>query len=96
MVPRGRWTFLTNHAIVLFEVWRNPDITVRQIAELAQITERAAHRILASLVAEGYLGRNRIGRRNHYVVSPEARLRHPQLAHLPIEQLLQVLSREAR
>ncbi len=79
--------------MVLFEVWQSPDLTVREISERARITERATHRILATLVANGYLQRNRIGRRNHYVVSPDAKFRHPAIAHLPINDLLKILAR---
>ena len=89
----SRWTFLTNHAMVLFEVWRTPDITVREIAEHVQITERAAHRILAALVQEGYVSRKRIGRNNHYYVSPDSRFRHPGIQHLEIGRLLEALGR---
>jgi|SRR3989442_829416 len=86
-----RWTFLTNHAVVLLQVWKNPDVTVREIAERVEVTERAVHRILADLNASGYLLRRRIGRRSHYSVSSDRPLRHPLTAHVEVERLLQVL-----
>jgi DNA-binding IclR family transcriptional regulator len=63
MAERPRWTFLTSHASVLLEVAREPEATVREIAERAGLTERQAHRVLADLVEGGYLQRERVGRR---------------------------------
>ena len=55
------WTFLTNHAHVLVCIARQPDIRIRDIAELVGITERAAQRIVADLAEEGYVVRKRVG-----------------------------------
>jgi len=66
---------------------------VREIAEHVNITERAAHRILAALVAEGYVSRKRVGRNNHYYVSADSRFRHPGVRHLEIIRLLEALAR---
>ena len=63
-----RWTFLTNHAQVLICIARDPGIRLRQIAETVGITERATHRIVSELVEEGYLSREREGRRNTYTI----------------------------
>ena len=41
--------FLTNHALVLIEIWREPDLTVKAISERVGITERATPRILRGL-----------------------------------------------
>lgn len=73
----SRWTFLTNHGHVLLCIARNPEARLRDVAEAVGITERAAQRIVADLVSEGYLSRERVGRRNQYVVHPELKLRHP-------------------
>jgi DNA-binding MarR family transcriptional regulator len=88
--PRRSWIFLTNHAHVLLEVSRTPDATVREIADKVGITERAAHRILADLVAEAYVTRERVGRRNHYSVDLKRRLRHPEDADVEVGALLSV------
>lgn len=71
------WVFLTNHAQVLLCIARDPDIRARDIADQVKITERAAQRILADLVAEGYLKRTKIGRRNRYQINRRGQLRHP-------------------
>jgi len=71
------WTFLTNHGHVLVCIATDPAIRGRDIAARVGITERAAQAIVADLVAEGYLERTRIGRRNHYRIITDRKLRHP-------------------
>ena len=71
-----QYEFLTNHAEVLLCVAHDPGIRLRDIAETVGVTERSAHRILSQLVEDGYVVRERIGRRNVYKVKPELPLRH--------------------
>jgi DNA-binding MarR family transcriptional regulator len=86
-----RWDFLTNHAHVLVCVARDPGIRLRDIATAVGITERAAHRIVSELVDEGYVLRERQGRRNHYQVKPKLRLRHPLVGEREVGELLELL-----
>lgn len=86
-----RWDFLTNHAHVLLCVANDPGIRLRDIADAVGITERAAHKILSDLVEEGYVTRERTGRRNHYMVKRELRLRHPLVQERQVGDLLGVL-----
>ena len=69
-----RWKFLTNHAQVLVCIAHDPGVRLREISERIGITERAAHRIVDELVASGYIGRERIGRRNHYTILDDSAL----------------------
>ena len=85
---------MSSHGAVLIEVARHGDATVREIAEQAGLTERQAHRVLADLVAEGYVTRERVGRRNRYRVHRGQPMRHPRLAHLRVGELLAVLAPE--
>ena len=85
------WTFVTSHAVVLLEVARAPDSTVRELAERAKLTERQAHRVLSDLVDEGYLDRERVGRRNRYRVNGTRPMRHPSVQTRRIGDLLDVL-----
>ena len=85
------WTFLTNHALVLLQIWRSPELSVCTIAERVQITERATYRILAELVKAGYVSRRRVGRNNFYFVHDQLRMRHPETAHVGVETLLKAL-----
>ena len=87
----ARWDFLTNHAHVLLSISQDPGIRLRDIAAAVGITERGAHRILSELVEEGYVLRERHGRRNRYTVKPELPLRHPLVQEREVGDLLRVL-----
>ena len=82
------WTFLTNHARVLFCLADAPDLRLREVAERAGLTERAVQRIVSDLEDAGIVTRRRDGRRNHYTVNEAERLRHPNEAHRTIGELL--------
>ena len=88
----GQWTFLTNHALVLLCIARNPDIRLRDIAVAVGITERAVQAIIADLEEAGYLTRSRVGRRNRYQLHSALPLRHPLERELEVDQLLAVLA----
>ncbi len=71
------WTFLSNYAHVLVCLARDPDITLREMAEQVGVTERAVHRIVCELSDVGVVAKEREGRRNHYTVCLDEPLRHP-------------------
>ena len=87
---RRTWTFLTSHARVLILISQNPDSRVRDLADMAGITERSTQRIIAELEEDGYLTHEKVGRRNHYVLSTSATLRHPREQAVEIGLLLDV------
>ncbi len=86
------WTFLTNHGHVLVCIAADPGIRGREIAARVGITERATQAIVAGLVAEGYVQRTRVGRRNHYEINPERPLRHPVEQPHSIGELLRLVA----
>ena len=88
--PARQWTFLTNHGHVLIHLHRNPNARVRDIAEAVGITERAVQMVLRELEADGYLEKERIGRRNAYRVHPELAFRHPLESGRPVADLLRI------
>ena len=90
------WDFLTNHAHVLLCVADDPGIRLRDIAVAVGITERGAHKILSELVDDGYVLRERQGRRNRYTVKPDLPLRHPLVHDREVGDLLEVLLRPER
>ena len=85
------WTFLSNHAHVLLCLHSQPDLAVREIAAKVGITERAVLRIISELEGEGYISRERVGRRNQYSFALDKRLRHPLEAHRKIKALLDLI-----
>jgi predicted transcriptional regulator len=92
--PAPRWDFLTNHAHVLLCVARDSGIRLRDIAANVGITERAAPRILSELIEDGYVLREREGRRNRYQVKATLPLRHPLADGQEVGDLLRVFGPE--
>jgi len=93
--PSG-WTFLTNHAHVLLTIARDPQITLREVAALVGITERAVQKIVADLEATGYLTRTRHGRRNRYTIAVGRPFRHPVTSGHEVDELLEILASTPR
>lgn len=89
---RPGWTFLTNHAHVLLCIRRDPGVRVRDIAGDVGITDRAVQGILRDLVDDGYVERERVGRRNTYRLLPDAPLRHPLEHAHTVGELLDLLA----
>ncbi|MBK7825434.1 MAG: winged helix-turn-helix domain-containing protein [Nannocystis sp.] len=85
------WTFLTNHAHVLFCLTKDPEIRLRDVADSVGITERAVQRIVTELETAGFITRRRNGRRNSYVVHRNHPLRHPIESHRSVADLLQLI-----
>jgi Winged helix DNA-binding domain len=70
------WGFLTNHALVLLCISRDPGTRLRDIADTVGITERSAFGIVSDLAAAGYIVKEKGGRRNRYQIE----------AHLPLPE----------
>lgn len=85
-----RWTFLTNHGRVLLALAQDPDVRLRDVAEQVGITERAAQMIVADLEAGGYITKERVGRRNHYVLDADKGFRHPHESDHQVGELLEL------
>ena len=66
---------MTRHMQALLCIAREPGVRIRDIASELGITERAAHRIVSELVADGYLTRHKLGARNFYEVHADRPLR---------------------
>ena len=94
-VPEGRggsWTLLTGHGHVLVEIARNPDVRIRDISPVVDLTERTVQAIVADLEAAGYLTRHRIGRRTRYSVNPDNPFRHSAQEGLRVGPVLDLLT----
>jgi DNA-binding transcriptional regulator PaaX len=90
---RVSWTFLSSHGNAVVYINEHPDARLWEIADTLGITERSAHAIVSDLVDEGYLTRERIGRRNRYTVNADKYLRHPAIARHALGDLLLGMSR---
>lgn len=89
------WTLLSNHAIALVCLARDPDLTLRQLGDRVGITERATHQIVSELADQGYLVRTREGRQNRYELRPDARVDDPVLGSFRVGELLALFAGEA-
>lgn len=90
------FTYLTNHAHVLVALDADPEARVRDLAATVGITERAVQRIIADLEAVGVLERQRTGRRNHYRIRRDGRLRHQLESHCTVGGLLDWIHQMAK
>jgi hypothetical protein len=88
----NRWNFLTNHSHVLLLLSRDSSLVLREVAWQVGITERAVQRILADLEAEGFIEREKIGRKNHYRILSKRPLRHPVESHRTIGDLISLIN----
>jgi DNA-binding transcriptional regulator LsrR (DeoR family) len=86
------WTFLTNHAHVLWCIYRDPEVRLRDIAQLVGITERMVQRIVMELGVAGYLTIEKQGRRNNYRLHVDRPLRHSLESHCQVGELLSLMA----
>lgn len=84
----ANWTFLTHHAHVLVAISQGSDLTIDQIASQVGITARATAGIVSDLVEAGYVIKEKVGRKNHYIVNGDIPLRHPQNENAKAAELL--------
>ena len=85
------WGFLTNHALVLLCIARDPGVRLRDIAASVGITERSAFGIVSDLAAAGYIVKEKGGRRNRYLVEADLPLPESAGRSLAIGDLLALL-----
>jgi len=90
-LPVPSWSFLTTHARALLYIAAHPDARLRDLATAIDVTERTAFAIVADLAAEGYVMKERDGRRNRYQIQEQAPLGDPITRYRTIGELLDVL-----
>ena len=88
----GSWSFLTNHARALLCIAHDPDVRVRDLAAMVDVTERSAHAIVTDLVDAGYVVKDKDGRRNRYRIQEHLPLRgYPITQQRTIGEMLDLL-----
>lgn len=87
----AHWSFLTNHARVLFCIAHDPGLRLRDIAATLGITERSAHAIVSDLAVAGYVIKQRDGRRNRYEIQVHLPVPEPGTREPAIGEMLAVL-----
>jgi DNA-binding Lrp family transcriptional regulator len=71
----SRWTFITNHGLVLASIAKNPERTAREIGDDVGVTERTAHKIIMDLEKEGYISKTKVGVKNTYTIHPNLQIK---------------------
>lgn len=90
-MKQSQWTFLSNYGHVLVTLARDPDARMRDVAEAVGITERAVQQIVRELVGQGYLNKEKLGRRNRYDVVRNAHLRHELESQITLGDFLELV-----
>jgi hypothetical protein len=90
------WTLLTSHGRVLVLIARNPDLRIRDLAQLADITERSAQAIVTDLEEVGYIDRERVGRRNSYRINRDLPFRHSAESDHTVGELIDLFATTPR
>ena len=88
----AEWSFLTNHARVLVCIAHDPGIRLRDIAAMVGITERSAYGIVTDLTTDGYVVKDREGRRNRYEIQTDLPLRGTVGRERTIGEVLNLLT----
>ena len=71
----AEWGFFTNHARVLVCIAQDPGVRLRDIAAALDITERSVFGIVADLTQDGYVVKEKDGRRNRYRIEADLPIR---------------------
>jgi predicted transcriptional regulator len=83
---------VTNHAVALAHLAREPEIRLRDLARALEVTERAVHRIVCELEEHGYVTRHRTGRCNTYEVHLDQPLEQAIAGGRTVGDLVKVLA----
>jgi DNA-binding MarR family transcriptional regulator len=91
-MPKNKWTFITNHAVVLTLLDREKRLTSRDIASALSITERSVIRIIKDLESAGYITKRKEGRENRYIVNADLPLRREDQREVSVNELLKLIT----
>ena len=87
---------LTNHALVLSHIARQPRITARELSDIIGISERATYNIINDLLEADFITRKREGRRNRYGVNSDCPINPPGLDEIACSYLLELIGWKKR
>ncbi|NYF16569.1 DNA-binding IclR family transcriptional regulator [Microbacterium sp. AK009] len=65
-----RWDFLTAHGRVLLAVADNTEATIAELSRTTGLSQRTVISILGDLIEGRYIAKEKLGRRNRYVICP--------------------------
>jgi DNA-binding Lrp family transcriptional regulator len=85
------WKFLSNHLLVLYLIAQQPRITAREISTSLGITEKATRNIINDLETEGYITKQKEGRRLNYKLDVDLPLRAETHRDKTVGEILRTL-----
>lgn len=88
----SQWSFITNHARALLFIAAQPDARLRDLAAALEVTERTAYGIVTDLAADGYVVKERDGRRNRYYIQGHLPMRDTISKERTIGEVLDLLA----
>jgi DNA-binding Lrp family transcriptional regulator len=91
-MTKQKWTFITNHAVVLTMLDHEAHQTSREIAINMGITERSVIRIIKDLETAGYISKRKEGRENRFTINKDLPLRRNEQRAVHIRELLELIS----
>jgi DNA-binding MarR family transcriptional regulator len=86
-----KWGFVTNYAVVLTFLNNFPTMTAREMAEKSGVTERHIRKIIADLENDGYIWKEKQGRRIYYHINPASPVLGPNINDMVLGDLIKVL-----
>ncbi len=87
-----QWYVFSSHGVVLLYIALNPDCTIRDIAEALFLTRRTVWGIIGDARKGDMVHVRKVGRRHHYTLNFEGRLRHPIFGGHTVISMLQLLA----
>ncbi len=91
-----KWTFITNHGLVLLCISYNPQCTMREMASTLGVTERSIQRVLKDLEEEGYVTWQGTGKGNIYEINQTRGLKHELTRDVMVGDLLDLLGHKRK
>ncbi len=82
----------TNHGLVLMRIWIDPEATLSEIAADIGVKERAVYLIVRDLAQEGFIDKQKVGRRNRYHVNIDRALDFHPIPNTTIRQQIAALA----
>ena len=85
---KRKWTFFSNHGIVLAYIAKYPQSTAQRIAQETLLSVRGVQQIISDLEKSGYIEKRKNGRCNQYTVHRQSTLRHRLMRNYTVGDLL--------
>lgn len=85
---KRKWTFFSNHGIVLAYIVKFPRSTAQEIAQETLLSIRGVQQIISDLEKDSYIEKRKDGRCNHYTVRYDMPLRHRLMREHTIGEVL--------